>query len=159
MKPQLSRREFFKALVPGWVTKKNLIAGAVAAGVAIAVALVVSVVREVGFINLLKVLAFSLGLLCLMFALNWIGIRLRDTFRILPPFVQAVIVVTLRFLGGVALGAVGVYAYTRWRATGDIITPMIVLIPLFISAVSSEWQKRRTNRTIQSTTVSPPSPT
>lgn len=150
MKPQISRREFFNALVPRWATKRNLIVGAFAAGVTAAVALVISLVREMGFVNFLKVVLVGLGFVGLRLALSWIGEKLRYLFTISPPLLQAIVIVTLQFLGGAALCAVGVYAYTRWQTTGELATPLMMLIPPFVASVWSEWRKRSKTPTAES---------
>lgn len=157
MKPQLSRREFFQALVPSWATKRNLITGTKVVGVALAVAGVITLVREVGLISLVKALTVGLGVLCVMAALSWIGLKLQYAFTIVPPFAQALIVVVLRFAGGLLLCAAGIHAYDRWRATGDMIQPLITICLIFVAAFIEEWRKRRASQSTVPQSEAPPS--
>ncbi len=147
MTTPISRRDFLRSLVPSWATRRNLVAGAIGAGVLVAVSVAFSVLRNVGFVGVLKLLAVGGGLLCFLWLFGWLRSFLQRTFKQSPPVAQSLVVVLLQFAGFIAMCLLGSYVLARWEATADktefIIPTSFVLVVAFID----EWRKRRAKPT------------
>jgi len=146
MSTPISRREFLNALVPSWATRSNLVAGVIGAGVMVVVALVVSILREVGFLSILKLTLIGLGLVCILWLFGRLVALGLCVLKKSPPVVQALVVVIYHFAVGVALCLLGAYAYTRWQASEDKTGFMITVGSMLVFNFFGEWQKRRANQ-------------
>ena len=158
MSTPISRREFLNSLVPGWATRRNLVAGAIGAGVVVAVSVAISVVRDVGFLGVLKLLATGIGLVFILWLFGWLRSFSQSAFRKAPPVVQALVVVLLQSAGFIALCVLGAHILARWEAAADKTEFLIPTGFVLVVAVFAEWKKRKASPSPDETQVkSPPS--
>ncbi|MFT3780552.1 MAG: hypothetical protein QM790_00965 [Nibricoccus sp.] len=145
MSSPISRRDFLHALRPRWATKRNFIAAVMSVGVMIGVALVVSILRDVRFFNVLKLSLIGSGFVCALFLLSRVASLLQRTFKKSPPVIQALVVVVLQLACGVVVCTIGAYVYTRWQAAEDKTSLTITLASAFVFNFLHEWEKRSSN--------------
>jgi hypothetical protein len=151
MSAPISRREFLRGLVPSWATRRNFVVGGVGAGVVIAVSVFVSVIPEVGLLGVLKWSALGVGIVSLFWLLGSIKAYLCGAFKKWPPVVQAIVVVLLKAVGGVAFCAFGAFAYARWESADDKMELYTNIGFMLAFAFFAEWGKRRANQSLEPT--------
>jgi asparagine N-glycosylation enzyme membrane subunit Stt3 len=164
MSTPISRREFLNALVPSWATKKNFVAAGIGAGVVVAASVVISVLRGIGFLGVLKMAGVGFGLFCVLWIFGWITSVLRSAFKKSPPVVQALVVMIYHFAVGLVLCVLGADAYTRWQSSEDKTGFVIMVGSMLVFGFLSELQRRRADQqpecnagATSSSTATPPS--
>lgn len=143
MDAPLSRREFLLSLVPDWVTRRNLHLLAVGSLVVLVGVAIVALVRDMGFLPLLKAAFYGSVFVASLFAMVWFGSTAERLFRKSPPVVQAAAVVLERFVIGACLCVFGSMAYAAWQTADDRAGIYVSAGTVLILGFFEEWRKRR----------------
>lgn len=146
--PLLTRREFLGSLRPSWMTRRNLAHAGIALGAIAATCLVVSFVRQVSPMTILKgagvIVCFLLGL----FVLGVVVVAAQAILQRSPLIVRAVAnVVMMKLIPAAGLGFAGILIYQRWLRGDDNTGVWISLAMYSVSMVSHEFKKLRGTQT------------
>ena len=149
MSSALTRRDFLRALIPGWLTARNLKVAAIGITAFLVAGYALAAVRSLTPLGTLR----FLGLTLLAGLGLWLLVRLAHAFTAVshrfPPLLSAFFTVAARFVGLAIIAALGIYGYIRWQTGADLTGTAISLAIFFALSLRDEW-KRRTRSPAQS---------
>ncbi len=129
----LTRREFFRGMVPGWLTWNLLKAILYAVALVSLIYVVVATLRGLGFADTIKITGVFGVLLIIGYLIGRISEIAEAIFKRSPKFVKAFLRTFDRFASYVLFGFCGIFIYERWKADGDIgqmLTPLLIFLAL-----------------------------
>ncbi|HSI10286.1 MAG: hypothetical protein ACAH89_07665 [Rariglobus sp.] len=132
----MNRRDFLRSLQPSWLTLKTLKILAIAA---LAVC-VLSLVRKLGILSMLKTLGFISGFLLVAWLVGRLLEISKRFYSQLSPFPRALLKVTGQIIQFSMLGACGAYIYMKWERGDELHELLFGLVIFFIFRVRDQLE-------------------
>ena len=138
----LTRREFFRGMVPGWLKWNHLKAVLYAVALLSLIYVVVSALRGLGFADTIKITGVFGVLLIIGYLIGRISEISEAIFKRCPKLVKAFLRTFGRFASYVLFGFCGIFIYERWKADGDIGQMLMPLLIFFALQFCDELEKQ-----------------
>jgi hypothetical protein len=138
----LTRREFFRGMVPGWLTWNHLKAILYAVALVSLIYVVVSTLRGLGFADTIKITGVFGVLLIIGYLIGRISEIAEAIFKRCPKLVKAFLRTFGLFASYVLFGFCGIFIYERWKADGDIGQMLVALLIFFALQLRDELEKQ-----------------
>jgi len=138
----MTRRQFFAALIPSWLSRRNVLRASAILGIATCCSIAVSIFQRVGFVRTLKGVALGLGLLLALWLVSQVAMLVESAFRRAPRTIRKIWeIVAKAALIAIAV-AQAVEIYRKWVNGEDLIGVWIAFgVTLFVYI--ADWQKRK----------------
>jgi len=139
---EITRRDFFRVLVPSWCTRRNLKLEAALVGVAIGAMVVSSIISKVGFVAILKLSGLTVAAVLVLWLVIELGVVLQSILDRAPRWIQAPVFVTCEFIPVALAAAGGAYLYAKWQRGEDLRGVWITLAVMFIHQVMAKAREK-----------------